>query len=95
MNNKVNIVYIIRHKGWPDYVKIGITSDFNKRLNTLNTASPLGIEVLYTQKVKHKEIIEKHLHAMFAKFRCNGEWFKLNEQQILDAILEIDNLAEK
>lgn len=94
-NNQENIVYIVQHKEWPKYTKIGITDNLSKRISTLNTASPTGIKILYTQKVKHKELVEKYLHIMFAKYRCHGEWFQLSKKQILNAILEIDMLSEK
>ena len=41
-------LYIIKNKAWPDWVKIGITENLDKRLNNYQTSSPFrDFEIMY------------------------------------------------
>ena len=63
-------------------VKIGITTNFRARYQTLCSATGLnliklchvGMEPHYDESAK---IVETHLHNFFYKKRLAGEWFKL------------------
>ena len=53
-------------------IKIGITTDFDKRLRSLQTSSPLPLRIL---GVVPKDI-EDDCHVALAEWRVHGEWFK-------------------
>ena len=58
-------------------IKIGITSNFNKRLTQIKNASGKNIiNYVFTDKVKGAYPIEQFLLAYFDDYRINGEWLK-------------------
>lgn len=81
---KEYIVYLIRHKDINEYTKIGYTGDLNKRVRSLQTASPTGIEVIrtYTFTKRRAEQVEHGLHRKFHFKNSNLEWFKLTDEDI-------------
>lgn len=89
-----NTIYVVRHKNMKDYVKIGITSNFEKRLASLDTASPFGIETVYRCETQNDvRRVERAIHSHFSKYHARLEWYKLDEpEQIVEIIMEIDNL---
>jgi DNA-binding XRE family transcriptional regulator len=71
------MVYFIKQN---DYIKIGYTNNFNKRLNQLQVSSPVKLEVLGI--IKGTKDDESNYHKMFSKYHSNGEWFNCNEELI-------------
>lgn len=63
------------------YYKIGESVDPNKRLVGLRTANPSVSLVCYGDQVS-----EKKMHSIFSKKRVAGEWFNLNQQDVVKAI---------
>jgi len=80
MNN--TIIYFIQ-QGNGGSIKIGISSNIEKRLASLQTGSPYKLKVLLT--IKGSEKLEKEIHSKFAEYRLSGEWFK-PVKQITDYI---------
>jgi hypothetical protein len=81
------------------FYKIGITNSPKKRFDTLAASIPfeMSIVVVYDPKFKEPDEykkrrrycrIEKYLHKFFQTKRINGEWFKLNQND-LDMIPEL------
>lgn len=62
-------------------IKIGKTTDLNKRLATLRTMSPVPLEVACT--ISYDDRLEWRLHTHFSKYRSHGEWFYA-EKEIVD-----------
>jgi len=56
--------------------KIGITSDINRRIKTLQTGNPYTITLEYIEERYRPEMAENYLHKCFKKNRVSGEWFK-------------------
>ena len=76
-----DIVYILTNESMPEYIKIGITTDLERRIRELdNTSVPLPFECFYACVVKDKEFVEKQLHETFAdhRVRINREFFELS-----------------
>jgi DNA-binding XRE family transcriptional regulator len=71
------MIYFIKQGG---YVKIGYSSLFKKRLNQLQTASPVKLEVLALIKGEKQD--EKKYHDKFKHINSNGEWFYYNDEII-------------
>lgn len=66
-------IYFIQHgAGGP--IKIGIAKDVERRLASLQSASPVPLHVLGA--VRGTERGERQLHLRFAKHRIRGEWFQ-------------------
>jgi len=60
-------------------IKIGRASNVEKRLQSLQTSSPVTLQVLKVIPVvslKKAQEVETYLHAKFAHLRMNGEWFR-------------------
>jgi hypothetical protein len=68
---KESVVYFVAVRG---FVKIGWTTDWPKRLASLQGANPEKLEILLI--LGRPAIYEKTLHTTFAEHRGNGEWFK-------------------
>lgn len=65
--------------------KIGITDNLERRLKQLQDCSayPLSIEVSY-RCVKGTEVIfERFIHSLFAHKRTHGEWFLLDDEDMV------------
>lgn len=60
-------------------IKLGMSSNVNNRLKSLQTANPKTLSVIwkyYTGKeIKNARICEKRLHTACKRFKLNGEWF--------------------
>lgn len=63
-------VYFIRAG---NFIKIGKADNPQKRLQQLQTGSPLKMELVSVIPGGEKE--EKKMHAKYAHLRANGEWF--------------------
>lgn len=68
-----SVVYFVQgHEGGP--VKIGVTSDIDKRLKALQTGHPDFLRLL--RWVPGDAVTEASFHARFASLRMTGEWFR-------------------
>lgn len=64
------------------YYKIGRTVDLEKRLPQLAIQLPYKPELIHTIASKTPDLTEDFFHRIFAEKRMNGEWFRLNEEDI-------------
>jgi len=95
VKTKVRTLYLLRHKGIPEYTKIGITNDIDKRVKSLQTASPTGIEIIYTINTRYAELLERHLHTKYNIKQSNLEWFRLTSLEISDIIHYVETLISE
>ena len=72
-NKKSTHLYILSCDG---KIKIGITSDFDKRIAALQTGNPSKIVLEYIEERLNPQGAEKYLHRCFGAYRLEGEWFK-------------------
>ncbi|MBN1994323.1 MAG: GIY-YIG nuclease family protein [Anaerolineae bacterium] len=86
-------VYLIR-AGRRKIYKIGKSNDPPARLNSLQTASPEKLKLLYAFKADNASAAEEALHFALRDFQMAGEWFKLSDEQVA-ALLEIEEFREK
>ena len=91
MNAQVNImttyyIYLLQHENIPEYTKIGYTSDLDKRIKQLQTASPTGIKLIYSKETSYAYQIEQALHRRYHYKNSNLEWFSLTQDDIDDII---------
>ena len=65
----MEIVYILTNPAFPDYIKIGRTTNLKQRLLSLDSTSlPLPFECYYAAKVDDSKKVEKLLHQSFDKY---------------------------
>jgi len=84
-----DIIYILTNESMIDYIKIGKTTDLERRIKELdNTSVPLPFECFYACTVKDMNFVEKQLHKAFAphRVRNNREFFKLSPIQAVAAL---------
>jgi hypothetical protein len=72
-----NYVYLI---GDGEYVKIGFSSDVLGRLTTLQSGYPKKLQLL--SFVRGDRSIEKNIHRLLLKHRCEREWFRQCDEVI-------------
>lgn len=70
-STKSILTYFIQ-AGDTGLIKIGVTTDFEKRLRSLETMSPVPLRILGVVRGD----IEAECHTALAKWRQHGEWFE-------------------
>lgn len=78
------IIYLISSELNNDTLyKIGITRrDVTKRLKQLKTGNPATLSVVKTFESKWASKIESNLHSSYQTKNINGEWFKLEPNDV-------------
>lgn len=62
-------------------IKIGVTSDIDRRLKELQTGQAAELRVVHKivfDKRAIAERVEQLLHSRYAQYRSNGEWFDVS-----------------
>lgn len=74
-------IYVIHGEGTPWY-KIGLSTKPNVRLRQLGARGPFVHRLLHCFAVEDMLGVEQTLHTFFAHKRAQGEWFKLNAEDV-------------
>lgn len=86
-------VYVITNPAWPYHCKIGRAFDPESRLRGYQTGTPFrDYELLGARYFSNASLAEVEMHMRLAKWRGEGEWFRLPPQA---ALVEIDKLQEQ
>ena len=88
LRRKACFVYLIQAEN--GLVKIGKTVDIRARLKSLDWASPLKLKLLGVIRSQFADEIEDELHAEFQDVRIRGEWFALDEDDVVDILNRYD-----
>jgi hypothetical protein len=75
----MNYVYIGCSKN--GLCKVGITTDYKKRLKQLKTGNPF-FKYLAVFTSERAALTEIEIHTKFSNKRVQGEWFDLSQQDI-------------
>jgi len=80
-------VYVIASDPGP--VKIGIATDVESRFSALKTSSPFPMKLVAAITVPKGAAprIERLAHEYLAEHRMTGEWFNLDPDQAVDAVI--------
>lgn len=70
------------------FYKIGHTTDFPKRLKSMQTGNPYILQPLKLFKTEDGRDLESFLHNRLNKYHFRGEWFKLPNIQIVINLVE-------
>ncbi|WP_432029851.1 GIY-YIG nuclease family protein [Streptomyces sp. 1222.5] len=84
------VVYLVGAEGL-DLVKIGTTTDVDRRVRAMQTGLPLTLSVLWT--CQGGRPLEKALHQEFQEHNRRGEWFDLTS--IGDPVAVVSEAARR
>jgi hypothetical protein len=96
MKLKTGFIYFLGERDlqtgeWSDQVKIGRT-DYDRpvsdRIDDHQTGNPRQITDHESFQVASVDTVETHLHHAFAEYRTSGEWFRMDESTLKEAIAE-------
>lgn len=76
-------LYLIRCN---EYYKIGIATELQNRLTSLQTGNPYRLIVEACFQFPNAAIVEKVLHQKFARVRKLGEWFELGSREVYEFV---------
>lgn len=75
-------IYLIKEYVTNTY-KIGRTSNPKNRLDIFNVKLPFKWDLVALYSTRNMIVLESNLHELFKKKRENGEWFNLDEDDLL------------
>ena len=76
-------IYLIKCN---EFYKIGRTANLDKRFEIFQIGCPYPLLIYFAGKVPNAIESEEYLHYIFEKKRVRGEWFKLDDSDLLKAI---------
>lgn len=79
--NKKGYIYFIK-EDFSNTVKIGKTNNLKERMANFGVKLPFNIELIHSIKTNNALYTEKLFHLHFSEKKTNGEWFKLDENDI-------------
>lgn len=85
-------VYLIREPF--GRVKIGKTTDVERRISALNCGSPYELELLIAIPCDDMRKLENSFHERFAEKRVRREWFELSENDVSEVIKQYGEVAD-
>jgi hypothetical protein len=71
---EVGLIYFV---GFGGRIKIGFTTNLERRLSALQTSCPAPLTIQAT--IPGTRLEEKRLHKRFAHLKLSGEWFRLSK----------------
>lgn len=80
--SKIGYVYFIKEK-LTNTIKIGRSQNLERRLRMFIADFPFKIELIHYIKTDNYEQIELEFHKFFKRKRVNGEWFKLEIEEVI------------
>ena len=96
--SKKGFIYIISNSAFPNYYKIGITTNIKSRLRTYQTSSPYrNYKIEYY--VEHEDCYnaEQLIHSDMERFatRWRKEWFECSNLQIIKDHLDMSRFPDE
>lgn len=79
---KPGYIYLVKAIEPQTHYKIGRSQNPQKRIESMGVKLPYPIEVICLIETENMFELEKQLHQHFDSKRVNGEWFKLDEEDI-------------
>ena len=79
-------IYVIGPETGPQ--KIGITTDTNQRLRTLQTGYPETLYIHHFEEIDDKKTkrLETKIHRELNHKKLKGEWFNLTSQEAIEFV---------
>ncbi len=85
-------IYVIRDRS-TDYIKVGVTQrkNPNERLS-LYASHNMIIDLVFVDFVDDCFGVEDAIHSQIEQYRVKGDWFKLDDENVLGSIMIISKL---
>ena len=74
-------VYIVHGIG-THYIRVGTTTDIERRLRQVREGLPFRVRILLLELVHDMESAERLLKARYGAFRTRGAWFELSDEAL-------------
>lgn len=74
-------IYFIRSDAGRDVVKVGLSSNPRKRLQSLKASSPYRLSLFASVEFSSRvqaDWAERTMHCALSKYRMSGEWFSVS-----------------
>lgn len=84
---KEGFIYCLSNPAWPEWVKVGETIDYESRLKTYQTSSPMtDYKMFLTWWVEDRKIVEKGMLDTFKAlgYEVRGEWVKISTDKLYE-----------
>lgn len=88
VNDNVGHVYVLGSTA--GLHKIGRTTEIDKRVAAIDTSSPVPVYLVHSRFVRDSVDLESLLHRKYNHCRERGEWFRLTEAEVDEAIKTIN-----
>lgn len=85
-------VYLIR-LGDTDYFKVGMTSDINGRLASLQTATPFALHLITVAQHDNAYTVERDMHEALKSCHVRNEWFQCDQEYIVRVFAAMSAMA--
>lgn len=85
-------IYCLSNPAWPEWVKIGETIDYEGRLKTYQTSSPMtDYKMFLTWWVEDRKMSEREiLNSLKASgYEVKGEWVKISQQELIKFLQKV------
>jgi len=71
------------------FYKVGITSNPNERLKTVQTSCIFPLEMIFEERVEHAREVEKEAHLVMKNRNTSGEWFAVEKNDVVQLIKDL------
>lgn len=82
---KPSTVYLLQGEG-TRWFKIGVTTSLKSRMKQIGVNAPFPVTIVACYDVIDSVADEREWHAKFSSKKTHGEWFELNDDDILEFI---------
>lgn len=74
--------YVYFLKAGENHYKVGIATNVDKRISSIQTSNPIPIDIVATKLVNNAEEVESNIHKALQEMRATGgkEWFELTHK---------------
>lgn len=93
IENKEGFIYIVIDKVFPDFIKIGRTTDLTKRMSSYNANKPYDTARVYLISKKFSNVLEvekeilRVLYENIEPTTFRLEWFERKHLQLIEEII--------
>lgn len=92
MTDRIAQVYLLR-LGDTNYFKVGMTTDVNGRIATLQTATPFDLHLVMAAAHKNAFVVEHDMHEMLKLYRVRNEWFQCDQAEVVRVFEAVSAMA--
>ncbi len=88
--------YIYFLKAGENHYKVGIATNINSRVSSIQTSNPVHIDIVATKLVVNAEEVESNIHKALREMKAGGgtEWFQLTPEQAVEVAILINKNPE-